>query len=312
MDTGIAALLAATVSAIVSIIIILTRSLFLERWFHLFKLKNEYRYEQRKKIKEILAHNKVQLLNQAEELNHRIWNLRSNCYKEWHKVNYDYYNVDQRYFNSFVYRMVAMLAWIRKTEKEMCYLDATIASPSDLDFVTYLRLFQTILCDVQLFKGLEYDDYCASDHFFRNDLQEMADKFIVGGEVVQFSEYLSSFDDPPRKLNQICQFIDGINPNEKRQRWERLQAFHLVLIAFLNSYGYKFQKTSYEKIKKLDFKSSSSITLENMLMIIGEYCFSFRSNIRIWKKIAKSTGTSLKWGKELLDNWRNESDLCAN
>jgi hypothetical protein len=306
MDSGKIALVAAVVSAAVSILIILVRSLVLDRWYHLFKLEQEYRYEQRKKIKDILARNKVQLLNQCEDLSHRMWNLRHNYQKEWHHVSGVFHDPGNRYFFSSIYRVVAVLAWIRKTEKEMCYLDTTEASPADLDFVAFLRLLPTILTDVQLFKGVAYNESVAKDHFFKNDLHSMADEFLDNGEVIQFSEFSRSPEHTIGNLEQVCRFVDGISPGEKRLRWDRMQAFHLTLIAFLNMYGYSYQRTSDRKTKSFVTAFDQRKILENFYTIVGEFHFCHPKNIKIWRRMAKATNITLQWKESVLEQWRND------
>ena len=50
-----------------------------------YKLKKEYQFEQKKKLKEEIAKNKMHLLNSAEELNHRLWNFSQHVDENWHK-----------------------------------------------------------------------------------------------------------------------------------------------------------------------------------------------------------------------------------
>ena len=45
------------------------------------KLDTEHKFDQRKKIKEVLAKNKVHLLTACEDFNHRMWNF-SNKHNE--------------------------------------------------------------------------------------------------------------------------------------------------------------------------------------------------------------------------------------
>lgn len=68
-----------------------------------YKLKKEYQFEQKKKLKEEIAKNKMHLLNSAEELNHRLWNFSQHVDENWHKVSkQDWFETEQYYINSFV------------------------------------------------------------------------------------------------------------------------------------------------------------------------------------------------------------------
>jgi hypothetical protein len=149
---------AALISAIVSIIVVLLSFLlktWFERYFLLFRLEAEHRYEQKKKIKDVIAKNKTPLLDAGESLNHRLWNFAVNYKEGWHKISGEL-DPDQHYYlASFTYRVLAFFAWVRRVENQMVYLDATIASRDDLNFLKFLRLLDQVMCDTALFKGLE-------------------------------------------------------------------------------------------------------------------------------------------------------------
>lgn len=52
-------------------------------------------------------------------------------------------------------------------------------------------------------------------------------------------------------MSGICQFIDSVSPTEERYRWGKIFCLQLLIICFLNSYGYDFQKTNQEQIKEI-------------------------------------------------------------
>jgi len=184
----IAALIAAITSVTTLLLSSLIKSIY-ERRFHVFKLEAEHRYEQRKKIKEILSKNKIRLLNSCESLNHRLWNFSNNYKEKWYCVNREYRNKDNYYFISFVFRLLCFYAWIKKIEDEMVYLDTTIASREDMEFMKFLRLFPGVLCDLVLTDGFEYDPFHETDHFFKNSLEHMAAVLIKDGEVCTFPNF---------------------------------------------------------------------------------------------------------------------------
>jgi hypothetical protein len=46
------------------------------------------------------------------------------------------------------------------------------------------------------------------------------------------------------KLEELLRFFDGLNPDDlDRLRWDRLVAFQLVLMAFIETFGYEIHKT---------------------------------------------------------------------
>lgn len=114
MNASNVAIIAAIISAVASIIVAiatLTFRVFWERYFHIFKLEHEYRYQQRKRIKDKLAENKIRLINSCEELVYRLWNLSTNYSEGWQNSRNSYY------FKSFVYRFLAVCAWVKRQKK---------------------------------------------------------------------------------------------------------------------------------------------------------------------------------------------------
>lgn len=136
----------------------------------LSKLESEHKYEQQKYLKNLLAKNKMQLLNIAAQLNHRLWNYSENHKENWLNVNRDYELGN--YFKSFVFRFVTFFAYIQKIESELIFIDSTFASKKDLEFIKFLRTFPKLFCDVKLFDGFEYDKSKSTDHFFETILNK--------------------------------------------------------------------------------------------------------------------------------------------
>ncbi|WP_371380437.1 hypothetical protein [Sporomusa aerivorans] len=239
-----------------------------DRQFQLFKLQSEHEYEQRKEVKKILSKNKIQLLNACEELNHRLWNFYGENYlKKWHKIDvidvYEHY-----YFVSFIYRFIAVFAWVRKIEKEMVYLDTTFALQEDLDFIKFLRLLPQILYDAELYKGYSYERSMATDHFFRGQLENLAEKFITEDRVCDFTDFCKNFNAYIDEIIPVCNFLNDISPNEDRLRWDRLQILHITIMAFLNTFGYDFQYTDVDQIDKITSIPRKSRLLNNFLDMV--------------------------------------------
>lgn len=250
MESTNPALVAAAVSIVTVILSFLLKAWF-ERSFYNFRLEAEHKYNQKKKVKEVLARYKTQLLDSGESLNHRLWNFSENHHKGWHTISGNIDVSNNYYLVSFAYRLIEFFSWARKIESEMVYLDTTIAAKEDLDFVKYLRLFTQTFCDVELYKDLPYDKADGKDHFYRNDFYHMCQCFLVDNRVETYSEFKENKNSNFHEATPIINYINGLNPNEERLRWDRLQAFHYVLIMFLNTYGYDFQVTEESKINKL-------------------------------------------------------------
>ena len=250
-------IIAAAISALTSILIFIVGWLIKPAWemhFHSFKLQSDYQYEQRKKQKEVLSKYKVQLLNSCEDLNFRLHNFDTNYQKQFHCVDGDYLSQGY-YFRSFIYRFISVYAWISIINKNMMFLDTTIATNEDLNFLKFLRLFRRLATDVGLFGTLKYDDSKQTDHFFINILDTMADAMIIQDKeiprVYQYSEFNNNYSILMPTFRPICSFVDGISPEEERPRWDRLKVIHIAITAFLNSYGYAFQKTNKTQLRAL-------------------------------------------------------------
>ena len=246
----VTALIAAAVSILTVLLGFVLKAWF-ERYFLIFKLESEHRYEQKKKIKEVLACYKTQLLNAGEALNHRLWNFSENYVEGWHAQQKSNDVAKHYYLASFTYRLLVFFAWTRHIESRMVHLDTTIASKDDLNFVKFLRLLTQIQCDLELFRGLDYDKSYATDHFFHDNFLHMCDCVSNDDKVLSFSDFKENKNSCLDVAAPMVRFIAGMEPDEKRLRWDRLQAFHYVLLMFMNAYGYDFQYTDKAKFDGL-------------------------------------------------------------
>lgn len=252
----------------------------IESTSHVEKLDRTHEHEQRKKIKEVISKNKVNIIDAAESLNHRMWNFGDNYSKGWHIKN-DKEIDNQYYLYSFTYRLLAFFAWCGKVEKEMIYLDSTIAEEKDLNFVKFLKLFPQLMCDASLFEGLEYDYSHDADHFYKNNFQSSINKISREDGVISFEEFKSKIEEKEINVDKIIDFLSGINPNEKRLRWFRLESMHFVLLMFINTFGYDFQYTDIEKIRKLLKKHKDNPTFSNLNSMICDYKLQNSSEVKL-------------------------------
>jgi hypothetical protein len=262
------------ISAFVSIVTLLLGFFFkawFERHFIIFKLEAEHRYDQKKKVKEVLARHKTQLLDAGEGLNHRLWNFSENYPEKWHSISFPIDLNRHYYILSFTFRLLEFFACVGRVESEMVYLDTTIASKDDLDFVKCLRIFTQTMCDADLFAGLNYDNSYAKDHFFRNNFIHMHQCFLSSDGIVSYSDFKQNKSACLDEAKPMIDFLNAMNPEEARLRWDRLQAFHYVLIMFLNSYGYDFQHTDQQKMLNLLAKQPrKNKVIENLKAMVTQ------------------------------------------
>ncbi len=237
----------------------------------------------------MIAKNKTSLLDAAESLNHRLWNFSANYSRDWHILTDEHGKLpDYYYLASFVYRILHFFAWVRRIETQMVYLDATVASHNDITFIKFLRVINQSMCDTVLFDGLEYNDYYATDHFFRNDFNHMCECFWKDEDIVSYAEFKNGINSCLNEAEPMTLFLSGMNPEESRYRWDRLQVLHYLLIMFLNVYGYDFQRSNQEKIYELLSRSPRpNKTINNLEHMLSDMSLTKNQEVKNTLKILK-------------------------
>lgn len=260
----------ALISAATSVGTVLLFKPLVDKQLLKFQLKQNYKAEQSKKVKEHIAIHKGQLLACAELLNNRLKNFAKNYTEPWLITNGSFANVNH-YTDTTVYRFLAFFAEIKLIEKDLIYLDATISQKVDLRMIKYFRLFHEVMCDVDLFEGFTYDKTFQTDHFFTSPFYNLSNSLIIDNKVIDLDKFILDKPTFLNKIDIVYKYFDSINPNENRLRCERLKAFHLILIAFLNEYGYDYQKTSKEKQQFLKQKLGDYKLLENLKHLVAKF-----------------------------------------
>jgi hypothetical protein len=270
-----AAIISASVSMLMFILTAFTKP-FWEKHIHNYKLKADHEYEQKKKIKEIIATHKIKLLDSAEHLNNRLWNFSSNISSGWHHKNPDS-SIEQYYLPSFAYRFTCFFAYCRKIEKEMVFLDSTISAKEDLVFIKYIKLFLQLFCDSSLMQGSNYNHEHDADHFFKDDFLSLLDLMTKDNGIKSFNEFKSD----KVHFTKIYSYIDEISDNSSCRKWYTIQIFHFLLMSFMNTYGYDYQYTEKNKMGNLSRSKGMNIFIKNIEPIIKRYSLNSDKNIRM-------------------------------
>ena len=243
------------ISSITSILVFIFGWIFkvlFERNSLKFKLKKEYEFEQKKRLKEEIAKNKIHLLNAVEEFNHRLWNFTQNVDKNWHKISLnEWSDPDKYYIKSFVYRFLKVLYWTIKIEKDTVSIDTTIADKNDILFLKYVKTFKDIFTDADLLNSLDYNNEFDTNHFFKNNLIIYAKQIVQNETVIDFDLFIELTKNDYNKLKQVIQYFSTINDDNKDKNLNVLRCFHLISIQFLNKYGHDYQRTEKKKINKI-------------------------------------------------------------
>lgn len=244
---------------------------------HANKLNFEHSLSEKKRIKESISKYKIHIMNSCETLNHRLWNLAEHYDKKWHFVDGNYFKDSKYYFHSFIYRIASLVWWSKKIEDQLIYLDTTIADKEDLDFLKFCKFINITLTQVKLFDGLEYDSSSDKDHFYHHKLTQQVSCISNQDKnnVIEYDEFEKDLTKYLKEMDGLCKFVDGLSPQENRLRWNRLYSLHLIIIAFLNNYGYDFQKTSEEQIKEvvgfMKLSNASEQVLLNLKGLLVKY-----------------------------------------
>ncbi|MBY6308491.1 hypothetical protein [Alcaligenes faecalis] len=265
------ALIAAAVTIATLLLRAITKSIW-ERNFYKFKLESDYKYDQRKKVREAISKYKVSLLNSAESLNHRLWNFSKNAPEAWHTLREGESISEKYYLLSFCYRFLTFFSLCQKIDLELIYLDSTVSTQKDLDFLKYLKLFPQIFCDTEIFKGTSYNQSLATDHFFSDDFREIVSKISNGEKLLSYSEFKEKVEE--KEFTHLITYFSGVLADQSCLRWQALNSFHFILMAFLNDYGYDFQKTSRQKMLDLAEIVPKNSLVKNSNAFIKRACLN--------------------------------------
>ena len=236
-----------------------------ERYTLNYKLKVEYTFEQKKKLKEEISKNKTALLNATEELNHRLWNFSQHISTKKYKISEnDWFDDEQYYLNSFIYRFLKVLDLVIKTEKDTISIDSTvgskIADKNDIIYLKYIKTFKDIFTDKDLIENLPTQN--KTTHFYKNNLFGYANNIRRNGDVISFEDFETVLKYSYLNLEKVITYFTKIENHNKDCSLNVLKCYHLLAINFLNKFGHDYQITKYEKIEKITDKYKDEIEIK--------------------------------------------------
>lgn len=219
---------------------------FVDRRLQRTAKEAEYEFEQRKKLRNEIGSYHGRLLEAGSALHYRLIQIYDKRHKRWLNVSGRYRERYPRhyFFNSTVYRFMAFAAVANRFEREAIYIDSRFADPTDRLFVFYIKALRWALTDTALFDGLEYGDD-PTDHFYTDHLRRMcASLWKDNGEGLQDLSALEDTLATEHELEPVLVFFDGLDPDDaSRLRWDRLAAFQVLLMAFIETFGYEIHKS---------------------------------------------------------------------
>jgi len=257
LNTEWSAVLLAAVTAFVTALVAAPIRLAVDKRLQRSQVEIEYEHEQRKALREKIGLYHGRLLEAALDLNYRLVNLCVNWEQGWLDVGGDFQAAPpaHHYLRSTAFRFIRLAGVADRFERTAIVVDARIAAQTDQAFVRYPKAFRWVMTDVALFKGLEYDPSKTTDHFFNEQLRQMCGLAWGSAEELEFTAFeklVVSTED----LNELFEFFEGIKPGQLR--WDRLMSLHLLLMAFINTFGYDFQRSDArwfdQVIEKIDHR----------------------------------------------------------
>jgi hypothetical protein len=152
LTTDIDLFWAAIVSAIVSIIV-----------SYLFKMRElkvtlelNYEFDQMVKVRSEVGKHHGRMVAAAERLSHRLWNLHNHENEGW-QVAASLPSESGYYYRTTLKRLLDFYSIVVEVEEAAIHLDARYADTLDFKFLSFCSALQSIMSDVRIGKGLNYD-----------------------------------------------------------------------------------------------------------------------------------------------------------
>ena len=296
------AIISAVVSFLTFLFTIIIKNYF-ENKLHKRKLETEHKFNQQKKIKEVLAKYKGHLLSACDDFSQRMWRYYPMVEKDWLKISKKQSTYTEKgknyYMHSFIYRYLSVLAWIKIIEKKLIFIDTTLSSKNDLEFIKFLRVISLLFCELKFSDEVSGTDKYERSHIYRNNLNVLPDTIITKNEIKSYSEYLEKvYENLQEPLLRLYEWFDDISPFEDRRRWDRFYLFHLIVIIFLNNYGYDFQKTDKIKIKQLLDNSHKEVDMNIFFDFLKDYLLDNNKEVNVLQKLWQKTKINPLYHKE--------------
>lgn len=232
------------------------------------KLELAYRWEQRKALKDHIARHRGRFLESAEALTRRLWNYQQNEAHGWLTLGGIHYGSLAYYPLTFAHRLLLCLGSAMSMELEALFIDATVAADDDFVFLKTLKLNSQVWTDTALFEGVPYAQANATDHFFKDALRSMAEQVTSKDSTMSLQDFTVAVGQADHPYVDVFRFVDGLNRSEGRLRHDRVTCAQLVLIATLNRFGYDYQRTEDNEIRRVVGYIRHPEVLANLVQLI--------------------------------------------
>jgi hypothetical protein len=203
------------------------------------QLAREYKYRQRKELREKVAHHHGLLVEAAESLRSRS-RLIYGCESLPLASSSD---LGKYYVESTAMRLLHLVALAVRFETSAVFFDRRVAGEEGI-LLTYAKAMRWVVCDPFLDREAADpgdDPTNTSDWFYTDRLKDMSSRvFEPDGTPLG----LEKFQREAPAFRPVVQFIEGLNGEDAHRRWDRFVALDLVTIAFLSRFGYRRDHTT--------------------------------------------------------------------
>jgi hypothetical protein len=245
--------------------------LIYEKYSLNYKMKREYYFEQRKKIKEILSESKTPLIKSAEELNYRLWNLLKHIEERWHNIDETNWKEKERYYlRSFTYRLISFFYWTLKAEESLYSMDLKQADKEDALYLKYIKTLKHFFCERELLEELGYKAGGCTNHFYKDDLVKYCDFLSDGDKIIDFKTFEDKFNKNYDDIKDVIIYIRNIEKDSTNLNYNTTKAFHLFLMLFLNKYGLDYHYTDKSKLVGLMRNEYADLKIKKGLFLFLE------------------------------------------
>jgi hypothetical protein len=248
------------------------------------KLQRDLEFEQQRAVKNTISKYKGQLINSLASLHNRLKHIAR--IEGFEKLQSEYLAKDDEILKSTIYRFLSSFAWMHLINKELIHFDPTNAHEKDLVLLKFLRVLPLIFQDKDLENNIG-KKFNSKSLIRRNTFEEMYKWLIYEKQIINYSEFLLKWNEHQPKINPLVEYFTNLNPKNESTKWDRIFTFHLLIMGFLNKFGYDFQKSDEGNMKKYIKRQGEYKMYENINKhLIKKFKLSDVDEVKTMMKIA--------------------------
>ena len=211
------------------------------------KLQKDLEFEHQRSVKNTISKFKGQLVDCVSALHNRLKYLARE--EGYAKLENEFISKNDKILKSTLYRFLTVFASIHLINKEIIHFDPTKAHQDELILIKFFRILPLVFQDRDLENNMS-KEYTRSSLIQRNVFEEMYKWLIDDNEIKSYTEFLNDYDQYEHHVQPLIDYLVDISPDCLTTRWDRLYTFHLLIMGFLNKFGYDFQHNDEGKMKK--------------------------------------------------------------